>query len=54
MEASVAFAEIEKQAGKQFDPVFATGFLTIKDAILREMQVQTAAPVTRRLRTVPV
>jgi hypothetical protein len=38
MAASVAFAEIEKQAGKQFDPAFAAGFLSIQVRILEEMQ----------------
>jgi putative nucleotidyltransferase with HDIG domain len=38
MAASVAFAEIEKQAGKQFDPAFAAGFLSIQARILEEMQ----------------
>ena len=28
MPASVAFAEIEKMAGKQFDPIFAAAFLS--------------------------
>jgi putative nucleotidyltransferase with HDIG domain len=37
MAASVAFAEIEKQAGMQFDPVFAAAFLAIQTKILEEM-----------------
>jgi putative nucleotidyltransferase with HDIG domain len=37
MPASVAFAEIEKQAGKQFDPAFAAAFLAIQAKILEEM-----------------
>src|SRR4029077_2976778 len=40
MSAETAFAEIEKQAGKQFDPVFAAGFLAIKEQILQELQAQ--------------
>lgn len=37
MPSAVAFAEIEKQAGKQFDPAFAAGFLAIQNKILEEM-----------------
>jgi putative nucleotidyltransferase with HDIG domain len=42
MSAEAAFAEIEKQASKQFDPEFATGFLAIKKDILLEMENQNA------------
>jgi putative nucleotidyltransferase with HDIG domain len=42
MAPAVAFAEIEKQAGKQFDPTFAAGFLAIRDSILHEMQTYAA------------
>ncbi len=37
MPAEVAFAEVEKQSGKQFDPTFAAAFLTIRDRIVEEM-----------------
>jgi putative nucleotidyltransferase with HDIG domain len=51
MPAEVAFKEIEKQAGKQFDPVFAAGFLAIKDNILQELSSQaTQQSSTRRMR----
>jgi putative nucleotidyltransferase with HDIG domain len=51
MPASVAFAEIEKMAGKQFDPEFAAGFLQIQDTILQEMQaVASQATPSRRTR----
>ncbi len=40
MPAAAAFAEIEKQMGKQFDPALAQGFLAIRDSILEEMQNQ--------------
>ena len=52
--ASVAFAEIEKQAGMQFDPTFAAGFLRIKDSILQDLSAQASQPQnsTRRTRTV--
>ena len=56
MPAAVAFAEIEKMAGKQFDPVFAAAFLAIRENLQREMQSQTL-PVhntTRKLRAVTV
>jgi putative nucleotidyltransferase with HDIG domain len=33
-----AFAEVEKQAGRQFDPACAEAFLAIKDEILRTME----------------
>jgi len=50
---AAAFAEIEKMAGKQFDPQFAAGFLQIKDSILEEMQTQTQLQsATRKTRTV--
>ena len=38
MPAAVAFAEIEKMAGKQFDPVFAAAFLSLREDLQREMQ----------------
>jgi putative nucleotidyltransferase with HDIG domain len=38
---AVAFGEIEKQSGRQFDPTFAGAFLEIREAILGEMQAQT-------------
>ncbi len=37
MTPAVAFAEIEKQTGRQFDPLFAAAFLDIRQAILEEM-----------------
>lgn len=40
MPAQVAFAEIEKQKGKQFDPKFAEAFLRIQGDILTEMKLQ--------------
>ncbi len=55
MAAAAAFAEIEKMAGRQFDPVFAAAFLEVRDDLQREMQSQaTAAPSTRKLRAVSV
>ncbi len=55
MPAAVAFAEIERMAGKQFDPVFAAAFLSLRDKLQREIQSQTAAAhSTRKLRPVMV
>jgi putative nucleotidyltransferase with HDIG domain len=51
MQTDIAFAEIEKQSGRQFDPVFAAGFLRIRDSILREKEAQAVAqPPSRRVR----
>lgn len=53
MAPMVAFGEIEKHAGKQFDPTFAAGFLRIKEGLLQEMQAQSNQPnPTRRTRVV--
>lgn len=41
MPAEVAFDEIEKQAGKQFDPTFAAGFLAIQSSIVQLMKMQS-------------
>jgi HD-GYP domain-containing protein (c-di-GMP phosphodiesterase class II) len=38
MSASVAFAEVQKQSGQQFDPDCAEAFLNIRDKVLEEMQ----------------
>jgi HD-GYP domain-containing protein (c-di-GMP phosphodiesterase class II) len=55
MAPSVAFNEIEKMAGKQFDPIFAGAFLSLRDALQLEMQAQAAVPhSTRKLRAVTV
>jgi putative nucleotidyltransferase with HDIG domain len=54
MAPAMAFAEIEKQAGRQFDPAFAQGFLSIKDSIFREMQAQAGQSPSKRTRTVAV
>lgn len=37
MAAEIAFAEIEKQSGKQFDPACAAAFLAIKEEVLQVM-----------------
>jgi putative nucleotidyltransferase with HDIG domain len=39
--AEVAFAEVEKQKGKQFDPEVANAFLTIRQRIVEEMNSET-------------
>jgi HD-GYP domain-containing protein (c-di-GMP phosphodiesterase class II) len=48
MAPAVAFAEIEKQSGRQFDPTFAGAFLEIREAILGEMQAQAGAVTPSR------
>ncbi len=42
MPAAMAFAEIEKNIGKQFDPQFARAFLAIREQIVLEMKAQAA------------
>lgn len=41
MPHDVAFGEVEKQAGKQFDPELAAAFLAIQSRIVQEMQSET-------------
>ncbi len=41
MPVEAAFAEVEKHAGKQFDPTVAAAFLAIKQRIIQEMQSET-------------
>ncbi len=53
MDPEIAFSEIERQAGKQFDPKFAAAFLEIRSNILEEMRAQSEQQgTTRRTRTV--
>jgi putative nucleotidyltransferase with HDIG domain len=49
MPVEVAFAEVERQSGKQFDPRCAAGFLAIRDRIGQQVktQVVSVAPVAR-------
>jgi putative nucleotidyltransferase with HDIG domain len=54
MPPEVAFAEIEKQSGRQFDPAFAATFLTIREAVLHEMQAAWGASPSKRVRLAPV
>jgi HD-GYP domain-containing protein (c-di-GMP phosphodiesterase class II) len=49
MDPQVAFAEIERMAGEQFDPAFARVFVDIQDAIRLEMTERASEP--RRQRT---
>ncbi len=51
MPADVAFAEVEKMSGKQFDPECAAAFLAIKDKIVPEMK---ADPTSVRHPVCPV
>jgi len=41
MPAEVAFAEVEKQKGRQFDPVVATAILAIRQKVVQTMQSET-------------
>lgn len=41
MPAEIAFAEVEKQKGKQFDPEVATAFVKIRARVVQEMQSET-------------
>jgi putative nucleotidyltransferase with HDIG domain len=42
MAPAIAFAEIEKQIGRQFDPSFASAFVGMQPTILKEMNVQSS------------
>lgn len=42
MPHAVAFDEVQKQSGKQFDPECAAAYLTIKDRIIDEMKTQAS------------
>jgi HD-GYP domain-containing protein (c-di-GMP phosphodiesterase class II) len=42
MPPAIAFAEIEKQIGRQFDPTFAAAFLGMKETIMKEMNDQAS------------
>ena len=41
MSPEIAFAEVEKMRGKQFDPQIADAFLAIKQRIIQELQSET-------------
>lgn len=49
MPLQVAYDEVQKMAGKQFDPDYAAGFLQIKERISEEMKNQAQAPVVDSL-----
>ena len=51
MPPTVAFAEIEKQSGQQFDPIFTAAFVGMQSAIIKEMNVQaTMLSPSKRVR----
>ncbi|MGH7173741.1 MAG: HD domain-containing phosphohydrolase, partial [Gemmataceae bacterium] len=51
MPPAIAFTEIEKQIGRQFDPTFAAAFLGMQQTILKEMNVQaTVLAPSKRVR----
>jgi putative nucleotidyltransferase with HDIG domain len=41
MAPEIAFAELDKQCGKQFDPDYAAAFLAIKPLVIQELQADT-------------
>ena len=43
-----AFAEIAREAGRQFDPIFAGVFVDMREAIQDEMAAQARAPLPAR------
>jgi len=55
MEPGVAFAEVEKQSGKQFDPKCAAVFLAMRERIVQEIQnQQRVAELYRETSILPV
>ena len=46
MPAEVAFQEVEKQSGKQFDPECAAAFLAIRGIVSQAMQTSVPKPVS--------
>ncbi len=55
LEPAAAFAEIEKQSGRQFDPAFAAAFLGMQQTILKEMNTQaTVLAPSKRVRVLSV
>ncbi|MBI1914042.1 MAG: HD domain-containing protein [Planctomycetes bacterium] len=44
----VAFGEIEKGLGKQFDPTFGAAFLSMRETIIQEMRLHAAAPTPKK------
>jgi putative nucleotidyltransferase with HDIG domain len=44
MAPAVAFQEIEKNVGKQFDPQYAMAFLAIREQIMKELHTQATTP----------
>ncbi len=54
MPVEIAFGEIEKGKGKQFDPNFAAAFLDCKEAIIQAMSSRSITPPTPNAQTVVV
>lgn len=48
MPVQAAFAEVDKQSGRQFDPECAAGFLAIRDRILQEMRSGSTTAIVVR------
>ena len=49
MPVEVAFGEIEKGLGKQFDPKFGAVFLSLRETIIKKMQTQDDTPVSLQI-----
>jgi HD-GYP domain-containing protein (c-di-GMP phosphodiesterase class II) len=47
MPPDVAFAEVEKQCGQQFDPQCGPAFLAIRERIAQELQTTVYLPTER-------
>ncbi len=52
MPVDAAFAEVERQSGKQFDPRCAAGFLAIRDRVGQQMRTQVMSAVSLSTRVV--
>lgn len=50
MAAEVAFEEVRKGAGTQFDPTFAQAFLAIKEEIIQQMETLVKTPPSKHSR----
>jgi HD-GYP domain-containing protein (c-di-GMP phosphodiesterase class II) len=48
MPSAVAFAEVQRQSGRQFDPQYAAAFLTVREQILQEMRNHAGTDVVER------
>jgi putative nucleotidyltransferase with HDIG domain len=54
MTSEIAFAEVEKQGGKQFDPECASAFLKIRERVVEVLQLSQPKAVTPTREMVPL